>query len=338
MRVLLIKTSSMGDLIHTLPALTDAAKAIPGIKFDWVVEESFAEIPHWHPSVGKVIPVALRRWRKNVFAVETRQAWKKMTTDLREHQYDLVLDAQSLMKSAFVSLFARGTRAGLDWGSAREATAAIFYQRKFTVNFHQHAVVRMRSLFSLALGYPLPTSEPDFGLHRDKLIDATNTEKYLVFLHGTTWTTKQWPEEYWIQLAKLAEQAGYRVKISGGSDAEVARAYRIAKSCAAVDAMPRLKIVEMATLLANAKGAVAVDTGFGHLAAALDLPTVSIYGSTNPDYTGVIGKTSIHLKTDFACSPCLSRECKIKEASSIQPPCYATVPPVKVWGELKAVL
>lgn len=337
MRVLLIKTSSMGDLIHTLPALTDASRAIPGIQFDWVVEESFAEIPPWHPAVDKVIPVALRRWRKDVLATNTRQAWKKMHANLREREYDLVLDAQGLVKSVFLGLFARGKRAGLDWSSAREPLASLAYKQKHTVNFYQHAIVRMRSLFSLALGYPLPETTPDFGIDKAKLLQ-TEPEKYLVFLHGTTWTSKQWPEMYWIQLANIAKQQGYRVKISGGSDEEVARALRMAQACDAVDVMPRLKIIEMAKLLANAKGAVAVDTGFGHLAAALDLPTVSIYGSTNPKYTGVIGKASTDLATEYACSPCLSRVCKIQTDSAINPPCYATVPPEKVWATVSKLL
>ncbi len=134
MRVLLIKTSSMGDLIHTLPALTDAGNAIPGIQFDWIAEESFAEIPAWHPLVRRVIPVALRRWRKGVFSKETREGWRELRAALHE-QYDLVLDAQGLMKSAFLTFFAKGTRAGLDFRSAREGFAALAYQKKCTLIF-----------------------------------------------------------------------------------------------------------------------------------------------------------------------------------------------------------
>src|SRR5437868_3243147 len=106
MRVLVIKTSSMGDIIHTLPALTDAANAIPHIKFDWLVEDSFADIPKWHPAVDRVIPVALRRWRKGFFSKETRAGYKELRKQLHEQQYDLVLDAQGLVKSAFLTFFA----------------------------------------------------------------------------------------------------------------------------------------------------------------------------------------------------------------------------------------
>ena len=326
MRVLLIKTSSMGDVIHTLPALTDAGNALPGIRFDWVVESSFAEIPPWHPRVDRVIPVALRRWRKNIFSADTRAGWKQFRNELRGQKYDLILDAQGLAKSAFLSFLAQGTRVGLDWHSARESLASLAYQRKCSVNFYQHAIVRMRSLFSQALGYPLPDTAPVFGLTMPP-VPVSSQEPYLVFLHGTTWDTKQWPETYWMQLADLASAAGYRVKIGGGNPAEVARAERIARHNAVVDVMPYLDIKTMAGLLANAKAAVAVDTGFGHLGAALDVPMVSIYGSTNPEYTGALGKTSIHLAAEFSCAPCVSRDCRFKEPSAVTPACYTTIPP-----------
>jgi len=339
MRVLLIKTSSMGDIIHTLPALTDAGIAIPNIKFDWMIEESFADIPPWHSFVDQVIPVALRRWRKEMFARSTRVEWQRMRQQLDKHDYDVVLDAQSLVKSAFLSFFAQGSRrAGLDWRSARESLASLIYQKKYTVDFYQHAIVRMRSLFSQALGYALPTTPPDFAINRQLFQQFKLPEKYLVFLHGTMWATKQWPETYWIQLAALAASAGYRIKISGGNDEEVARAYRIAATCPAVDVSPRLDIASMAALLANADAAVAVDTGFGHLAAALDVPTVSIYGPTNPDYTGALGTNSLHLAANFPCAPCLSRLCTYKAPSDVTPACYQTVPPMRVWATLSELL
>lgn len=331
MRVLLIKTSSMGDLIHTLPALTDAAKAVPGIQFDWLVEEGFVDIPAWHPAVDHVFPVALRRWRKTLITRQTRDEIFALRKKLHEQQYDLILDAQGLVKSAWLGLLAQGSRAGLDWSSAREPLASLFYQKKYTVNFYQHAVVRMRSLFALALGYDY-SSEPEFVIQRSEV--TKDIQPYLVFLHGTTWASKQWPETYWAELARRATEAGYRVKISGASQEEVARAQRIGKVSDAVDVMPRLSIKAMAELLAGAKSVVSVDTGFGHLAAAMGIPTVSIYGSTNPDYTGALGKHSILLKADFSCSPCLKRECAYQEPSAVKPACYETVPPEMVWKAL----
>lgn len=337
MRVLLLKTSSMGDIIHTLPALTDAGNALQNIRFDWVVENSFAEIPPWHPLVDRVIPVALRRWRKGILSSDTRTGLRQLKKTFNEQHYDLILDAQGLVKSAFLAFLAKGTRVGLDWGSARESLASIAYQKKCTVNFYQHAILRMRQLFSQALNYKLPETAPVFGLTMPPPSSSLN-EKYLVFLHGTTWDTKQWPESYWMQLVDLAGASGYRVKIGGGNPIEVERAERIARHNPIVDVMPYLDIKTMAGLLANAKAAVAVDTGFGHLAAALDVPTVSIYGSTNPAYTGALGKTSIHLATQFACSPCVSRTCTYKGSTLVTPGCYATVPPSMVWERVRSIV
>lgn len=337
MRVLLIKTSSMGDVLHTLPALTDAGHALPGISFDWAVENAFAEIPSWHPLVKKVIPIALRRWRKGIFSKETRLEWKQLREELNSSEYDLILDAQGLVKSAFLTFFAKGVRAGLDWRSAREAFASLVYQRKYTVNFYQHAIVRMRSLFSQALNYPLPGTAPQFGLDRGEL-QKSQTEKYLVFLHGTTWVTKEWPETYWIALAHLAKAAGYRIKIGGGNAVEVERANRIASHNDSIDVTPYLTIAQMAALLANAKGAVAVDTGFGHLAAALDVPLVSLYGPTNPEFTGALGNTSLHLAAQFSCAPCLRRTCNYKGASAVSPACYGSLHPEQVFATLQTLI
>ncbi len=322
----------MGDIIHTLPALTDAGRAIPGITFDWVVENTFVEIPPWHPLVNKVIPVALRRWRKGIFSRTTRAEWNQLHQQLREQQYDIVLDAQGLLKSAFLSFFTNGLRVGLDFSSARESLASLAYQRKCRVNFYQHAIVRMRSLFSQALGYTLPATPPDFGLTRlPSSLSLPSSQPYLVFLHGTTWATKLWPETYWIELAKLAEQAGYRIKLSGGNAEEMARAQRIGGACAAVDVLPRLTLADMAALLVEAEAVVAVDTGFGHLAAALNVPTVSLYGATNSAYTGAIGRTSVHLTAKFPCAPCVKRVCTYREPSVVTPACYGTLPPGYVW-------
>lgn len=331
MRVLLIKTSSMGDIIHTLPALTDAGLAIPGISFDWVVEDSFADIPTWHPLVNQVIPVALRRWRKGLFSRDTRHEWRALRERLGDQRYDLILDAQGLVKSSVLTFLANGPRAGLDFRSAREGLAAFAYQHKHKVNFYQHAIVRMRSLFSQALDYPLPATPPDFGLDREQFAPQSEPEKYLVFLNGTTWKTKQWPESYWLELAKLAAQQHLRVKMSGGNADEMTTVERLAAHSPNIDVIPHLSIAGMAKLLANAQAAVGVDTGFGHLAAALNVPTISLYGATNAEYTGAIGKASLHLQADFPCSPCLKRTCTYKGISAVTPACYGTLPPALVW-------
>jgi heptosyltransferase-1 len=335
MRVLIIKTSSMGDIIHTLPALTDATHALPSITFDWIVEENFAEIPRWHARVNKVIPIALRRWRKKIFSKQTLNEWKKFLTQLRMEEYDLVIDAQGLLKSAFIMRFSKGIRCGLDKHSAREWFAALLYQRSYSVDKKQHAVTRIRHLFSQALGYPLPTTTPSYGVDRKRFYDEKNTENYLVFLHGTTWETKHWPEEYWIQLAHLVNKEGLLIKLPWGNTQERERAARIAAACPNVQVLPKLDLAGMANVLAGAKSIVAVDTGLGHLAAALDVPTVSLYGPTNPILTGAIGKSQAHLSSKLPCSPCMSRTCALQQnLSPLNPPCFAGILPSDIWSLL----
>ena len=348
MRVLIVKTSSMGDVIHTLPALTDAGNAIADIQFDWVVEENFAEIPAWHPRVNKVIPIAWRRWRKQLFSAPTRQDWNQFQKNLRAEKYDLIIDAQGLVKSALCAAFARGVQAGPDWQSARESLAALFYRRKLKVNFQQHAITRMRTLFSLALDYPLPDSVPDYGIDRQTLVtDASAATPYLVFLHGTTWATKHWPEASWLALTQLAQQKGWQVKLPWGNATEQERAQRIAASASNAEVLARQDLIGMARILAGARGVVAVDTGLGHLAAALNVPAVSLYGPTDPKLTGALGAAQVHLSANFPCAPCFSKVCTypgkglpspLKSSSPLYPPCFTTLTPELVWGSLIATL
>ena len=199
MRALIIKTSSMGDVIHTLPALTDAGSALSDVRFDWVVEENFAEIPRWHPLVENVIPVALRRWRKAIFSAQTRAEWREFRGQLSAKKYDIIIDAQGLWKSALLARLAKGPRAGFDWPSARDSFASLLYQYKYTAGWDLHAITRLRSLFSQVFHYALPSSVADYGIERRRFITVPSAQKYLVFLHGTTWPTKHWPEAYWIK-------------------------------------------------------------------------------------------------------------------------------------------
>ena len=329
MRVLIIKTSSMGDIIHTLPALTDAQHHFPNIQFDWIAEQSFAEIPAWHPAVQRVIPINFRHWRKQPF---TRSTWQEIKAfkHALQRNYDVILDAQGLVKSAVLGFATQGLRVGLDWSSARESSASLFYQRKLKVNFYQHAVVRMREIFAKGLEYTIPTTPPDFAI-KTIFSSKFKDKKYLVLLHGTTWESKQWPELYWQQLAKIITDNGYQVILTGGNSDEQARAARIANQLPNSLVLPRQTISQMAALLQGSVGAIAVDTGFAHLAGALAIPTISIYGATNPDFSGALGPHSHHIRADFPCAPCLNRICTYKGLSSVTPACYEAITPSLVW-------
>lgn len=298
MRVLLIKTSSMGDVIHSLPALTDAQRAIPGIRFDWVVEEGFTDIPAWHPAVDKIIPVAIRRWRKNLWRTWRSGEYRAFKHRLKQQQYDLVLDAQGLIKSAWLTRGLSAPVAGLDRASAREPLASLFYDCRYSVNPQLHAVERVRLLFAQALGYPKPDTVGDYGLDRQQIAQQyaeVPVESYMMFVHGTTWPSKHWPETHWRALAEYCNAQGRTVLLPWGNAEEQQRAERIAAELPLVKVLPKLSIAQVASYLAGATACIAVDTGLGHLTAALATPCVSLYGPTRPEHIGAYGRDQIHL-------------------------------------------
>jgi heptosyltransferase-1 len=345
--VLVVKLSSLGDVIHTLPALSDAAAALPGIRFDWVVEEAFAEVPQWHGAVDTVIPIALRRWRKrplrDLVGPEARCALRA----LRRRRYDAVIDAQGLLKSACVARLVDAPRYGLDWQSARERLASSVYHHAIRVPRELHAVQRIRLLFARALGYSLPEGVADCGVRVTQLPDASGESADLVFVHGTARPEKLWPEAYWQELAALAIAHGYTVRLPWGTVAEEQRAQRVAARAnrgqtvaAQTDArqsdtdqvtsrparvLPRLTLSQLAALLRNARAAVAVDTGLGHLCAALDVPTVSLYGPTQCGLVGTCGRNQIHLQSPLG-------------ANAAAGACMASLAPAEVWAALQPLL
>lgn len=291
-RVLIVKTSSMGDVLHTLPALTDAMQAIPDIRFDWVVEEGFAQIPGWHPAVDRILPVALRRWRKSWFSQSTRLERQAFTDRLHERKYDVIIDAQGLLKSAaLITRKAYGVKHGPDWHSARESLASLFYNVRHPISTKQHAVQRIRQLFAISLDYPLPESVGDYAIAA-RFIDhlPVDAGQYLVFLHATTRDDKHWTEERWRELIKLIDPEKLRIKLPWGAPHEQQRALRLAAGAENVEVLPKLSLAEVATVLAGAKAVISVDTGLSHLTAALDRPNITLYGPTDPGLIGGYGK------------------------------------------------
>ena len=303
----------MGDVFHTFPALSDAQAALPELTVDWVVEESFADIAAWHPVVDKVYPIRLRQWRKSVFSSKTRAEIKAFFDGINQTQYDLILDAQGLLKSAWVAKKAAQKkaipRAGYDWSSIREPLASLFYQKKYAVSKNLHAIERIRRLFAQTLGYPLEDHAPIvYGLDTSSwdfpsiLPEAFQAGVYWVFLHGTTWESKYWPEAYWVDLLARTNAVGRHVVLPWGNEEERLRALRIAQTSeqgmAWVPDQP-LSLNRVAQLLKCAQGVVSVDTGLSHVAAALDVPMVVMYRVTDPKLVGADGSQVIRL-----ASPC----------------------------------
>lgn len=295
-RILLVKTSSMGDVIHNLPVVNDILQHIPSAQIDWVVEESFADIPKLHPAVHRVIPVAMRRWRKQLFKSSTWQEIRTVKETLASTSYDAVIDTQGLLKSAWLAHYANGPLMGYDWQSIREPLASLFYGRRFTISYQQHAVTRNRTLAAMSLDYPVPTDAPDYGIKSDPSASRMDIGlqgddfgcKYIIGLHGTSRDSKLWPVDQWAALGQTLNAQGLALVLPWASPAELERAIEISGQVEHCTVLPKLSIEAVAGVIAGAVGAVGVDTGLSHLAVALSIPTVAIYTDTNPALTGVM--------------------------------------------------
>jgi heptosyltransferase-1 len=283
LKILFVKTSSLGDVVHNCPAITDAARKLPGAELDWVVEEPFAAIAAMHASVRRVIPVRLRRWRGEWWRATTWQEIGAYRAAVSAERYDAVIDTQSLIKSALLARCALGERHGMDSSSAREPLAARFYQHRHAVPRALHAVERNRRLAAAAVGYALDLPL-DYGLA--PVAADPGDAPYAVFLTMTSRADKLWPEERWIEVGRVL---GMRIVLPWGTDAERARAARIAAALPQAKVAARMTIEQLARLFARAQAVVGVDTGLTHLAAAVGAATVGIYCGSDPALTGIYG-------------------------------------------------
>lgn len=324
-RALLIKMSSLGDVVHALPAVTDAAEH--GVRFDWVVEEGFAPVAALHPGVHTVIPVAWRRWRKDLSG--HREAMRRFWGRLREQRYDVVLDSQGLIKSAAVSRMASGAiRAGFSRDSAREGVSALVLDKAVHVPRDLHAIERQRRLFATVFGYDMPVGM-SYGIGRVAAVKP----RTVLLLHGTTWTSKHYPESLWLELVTRAREDGFDVLVVHGSAEEEKRARQFATAGATVlDRMPLGDLIERLSTVAVVIG---VDSGLSHVAAALDRPVVGLYGPTDPGLTGIRGRHVHNLVTTLPCAPCRRQECTLPERAvhAVDPPCFGTLHPADVWRQ-----
>ncbi len=296
-KILLIKTSSLGDVLHNLPVVGDILGHYPEAKIDWLVEESFAALPGLHPKVRKVIPVALRRWRGQLLNASTWEEISKLRSTLSTSTYDFVIDTQGLLKSALLTRLSKGIRCGFDRHSAREPLAASLYQRTFQVAKAQHAVERCRQLAAQALGYSLDQPAA-YGIIPPTIAHPAWLPRlnYAVLLHATSREHKLWDEANWIALGHYFRDRNIISILPWGNRAEQARSQRL--SAAIPDALipPRLNLTEAAGLLGGAKAIIGVDTGLAHLAAALGNPTIGLYTTTNPALTGLYaGNCAVNL-------------------------------------------
>ena len=316
MKVLIVKTSSMGDVIHTFPAVEDATRNRPDISFDWCVEEPFAGIVALHPAIKTIHKVAVRRWRKRLL---DRATWREMAglrKALRATRYDLVIDAQGLLKSALVAIQAGAPIAGFDRASVREPSATLFYQRKYAVPRDLHAIERTRRLFGLALGY-----QPDLSTLHSGIVppagDLPGVEGRTAFLlHGTSRDDKKWPVGDWIETARQLTDRQFTPVVTWSNEAEKKVAQAIAGAVPGTVTIPKSPLADVAAILGRSTLVIGADTGLTHLASAFGLPTVAIFLATEPGLTGPRGPF----------------------ASTLLAPAGGKVTPTEVMAEVKRLL
>jgi len=284
LNILLVRVSSLGDVLHNLPIVADIHRHFPDARVDWVVEEGYVSLVKLNPHVRKVIPFALRRWRKGLGDAAVRAELRGFFRNLRAEQYDYVFDTQGLIKTGIVMACARtrpgGQKVGLANGtedSGYEGVSRIFHNRSIPVEPRTHAVARGRHVVAAALGYAVDTP-PDFGLpvpEGSARPAWMPPEDYAVFFHGTARDAKKWPAAHWIALGQAL--APMTVLLPWGSPREKDEAERLAAALPNARALPRLSMMDAVELARHAALAVGVDTGLTHIAAAFVRPTVEIY-------------------------------------------------------------
>jgi len=292
-RILFVKTSSLGDVVHHCPAVSDAARQMPGAAIDWVVEEAFAGIAALHASVRRVIPIALRRWRAAPLSGASWSEVAAFRAALRSEHYDAIVDSQGLIKSAFVAALARGRRHGHDRAGAREPFAARFYDVVHPVPAELHAVERNRRLAGMALGY-LPDRDCDYGLRVEGDKPVQPPIPYALLLTMTSRADKLWPEERWRALGIWLQGKGVHCVLPWGTDEEQQRCARIATAIPGAVVLQRMPLAELARLARRARCVVGLDTGLTHLMVALEVPAVGLYCGSNPALTGLYGSGWVH--------------------------------------------
>ncbi|AHV91331.1 lipopolysaccharide heptosyltransferase I [Bordetella holmesii] len=318
-RILIVRTSSLGDLVHMLPAISDIARHVPDAQIDWIAEEAFAEIPGWHPAVRHVIKVAHRRWRKAWWSEQVRAERKALAERLRSEPYDIVLDMQALLKSAWLVRQTRGVRHGLDWRSAREPLASLFYNVRHRVEFWQPAVIRQRKLAAQTFGYTYGGA-PDFGLQGffsqpasppapeagRRLHHVDNDRGYAVIMPSASREDKLWPEDDWRAVFRRLQEAGCTLRLLAGNDQEAQRARLLVAGMEGVEVLPRMDLTSVARVLAGSRLMVGLDSGLTHLSAALGRPTIGIYRASTPVRTPLVGSNYTASLGDRGAAP--SRE------------------------------
>jgi heptosyltransferase-1 len=333
MKILVVRLSSLGDILHLFPAISDLRRRQPETEIHWLVEPAFAEMVSWHFAVDKVITVPLRAHKKYWWKLPRLLSGLKR--QLKAEKYDLVLDAQGLLKSAILARLAGAKIYGFSKDSAREPLAAKFYQKTASVEKGLHVIEKNRQLVALlfgadssqALDYGLEAfSQKQMAASLPAVLQNLSGQPTLVLLHGTTWNSKYWPESSWLALVALLAEQGVRCLLPWGNEIEHQRALRLQKAGGEMAmVLPKLPLTELMRVMLHTQGFVSVETGIGHLATVLDIPGIMLHGPTDPAYSGIVDKSCVHITSGLDCSPCFKRDCPKLQSPSEIPPCQSSI-------------
>ena len=297
-RILLVKTSSMGDLVHNMPMIADIRTHFPEAVIDWVAEESFVEIARMNSKVDRIIPVNMRRWKRNLGQRQTWRDFFAFKRELKLHAYDAVLDTQGLLKSAMICRWARGDSHGQDKHTARESIAGYLYNYSHDIPRNLHAIARNRLLAAKALDYDFPETPPQYNLLIPKaILPFTPPPEYTMVLHGTAREAKLWPVDHWIAFCRKLAQEHTNILLPWGNENERERAEKIAAEVPGATVLPRLNLTQLGNLLQDATTVVGLDTGLMHLAVGLGTPTLAIFCDTEIWQAGTCPPAGAHALT-----------------------------------------
>ena len=290
----------MGDLMHALPALTEAGNHKEDISFDWVVDTNFASVPSWHPLVNKIITTDHRNWKRHLFSKDSRKSLREVINQINESDYDLVVDMQNNLKSAFISYICKHEVVGMDSKSAREYPAHLAYSKKINVDKKLHAIERQKKLLGDALGYLYERQYIDYGASFKNFVepDVSLPNKYIVLVQNASWVTKQWSIENWQQLIQYLEYKSIDILLPSGNLKELERAKEICSVSEKAQAIDLMSLNEIAYIIKNADFCICSDTGLAHLSALTGTPSITLYGPTRTALIGTTGINQNHLIGD----------------------------------------
>ena len=297
MKVLIIKLTSMGDLMHALPALTDAVKVNKEISFDWVVDENFSSVPKWHPNVDQVITTNHRTWKKQIFNQNSREAFKRSLKKINNSHYDVVVDMQNNIKSSFISALCNFDVHGMDASSVRELPAHWSYKHLYKIPKQLHAISRQRLLLSNCLNYKINEKIIDYGITKTNFdkpkVNLPN--RYVVLVHNASKANKLWPIKYWQEIINNLHTLGFSCVLPSGNKSEFHRAQKISTCSPHAYALEPMPLNNIAFIMDSSQGSICSDTGLAHLAALVGIPSITMYSVTDHKLIGTSGKNQKHI-------------------------------------------